>query len=407
MSDHKNYLDTYWYRVNVMGNNHKDRELNASIKEFEKYLEQHPSAETVKIRNKEEVVSIISDKQNENKMVKKILTRLTSPIQPGDIMEWKDTKWIAYFQEKNPNESYLSNLVVACNNVIRWISPFGVIKELPCYLVGSMSSSIKNNFRTWNATITPQPNQYLDMLIPLQKDITIGAKFLISERAWIVVEYDITSVPGIMYVSLTEDKIDRMNDDVILGVAEYDNLNNHKISISEDSIQIVVGESYFIHPEVYYMDQWADVAVGCKILDETIGVALVAGSKIEIFGLALGNTSIRLFLKDEPEVFLSIPIEVVAVSNTTPEYRIFGPEFIRLGMSAQYILQEISSINNELPITTYSFDKSEYVKGSINNGVLTLTANEKGNMGNVVVTVTTIDNPALSVSKTISIKTLW
>jgi|LSQX01.1.fsa_nt_gb hypothetical protein len=45
-------------------------------------------------------------------------------------------------------------------------------------------STIKNNFRTWNSTITPQPNQFLDILIPYDDSLKIGNKFLMSGRAW-------------------------------------------------------------------------------------------------------------------------------------------------------------------------------------------------------------------------------
>lgn len=54
MNDHLNYLDTYWYRVTKMGTNHKLRELNASIIDFEKYLAEHPSSENVIIDGQED-----------------------------------------------------------------------------------------------------------------------------------------------------------------------------------------------------------------------------------------------------------------------------------------------------------------------------------------------------------------
>lgn len=403
-----NYLDSYWYRVTKMGTDHKTREMNASKVDFEKYLLQHPSSETISVEEQEELASIISDKQNENKMVKKVLTKVTSPLQPGKVMEWKGVKWIAYFQEKNPNESYHSHLVVACNNIIRWINQYGVIRELPCYIVGSMMSVIKNNFRTWNSTITPQSNQFLEMLIPLQEDITIGKKFLISKRGWVVVDYDITSVPGIMYVSLSEDKIDRMDDDVTSGIAEYDNLNSYSIQIMESDIEIVLGETYVLHPNVLYKGKpIGAVGLEYKIVNELVASATVINEGVEISGETIGNTMIEISLVEEPQVIIEVPVTVTQTVTKAPEYILIGPDFIRLGMTGDYILYEIAQIKTQLAITTFAFDKEKYITGKIDGGVLTLQANEKGMLSNIILTVASTDRPAVSVSKTISIKSLW
>lgn len=408
MNNHLNYLDTYWYRVTKMGTSHKLRELNASIIDFEKYLAEHPSSENVIIDGQEELVSIISNKQDENKMTKKVLTRLTSLLNPGIIMEWRGLKWIAYFKENNPNEAYYSNLVVQCNNVIKWISPYGAVKESPCYVVGNMISSIKSNFRTWNGMITPQPNQFLDMIIPSNSDIDVNKRFIMSGRAWIVVDYDITSVPGVMYVSLTENKIDRIDDDSILGIAEYDSLNSYTISTIEDNIEVVLGTDYLIYPRVCHNGELVEnIGLQYEIVDELTAVATIINGGVKITGIMAGTTSINISLAAEPTVALQIPINVVATTTKAKEYGVLGNDTLKLGLSTQYALYEINSTEATIPVTSFTVDKPTYVSGAITNGILVLTANEVGLTGDVMVTLTNSGPPEVSAVKTITIRSLW
>ena len=408
MSEPVNYLDAYWYRVNKMGSNHKARELNASIYDFNKYLLEHPSSETVVVEGEEQLASIISDRQNENKMTKKVLTLLTSNLSPGKIMLWKSAKWLAYFKEKTPNEAYLTHLVVQCNNTIRWISDYGVIRELPCYVVGNMIGSIKNNFRTWNGTITPLPNQFLDMLIPYEPDLEIGKKFLMSGRAWIIVDYDITSVPGLMYVSLTEDKIDRLDDNTLLEIAEYDNLNRYRIELTEEDIEVVLGVDYNIYPRVIYEGQIvSNATLQYEIVDETVVSVTYINGGVKISGIEVGDTVLRISLLQEPSVMTEVSVSVVEVATKNPQYILSGPDFIRLGRTGTYTLYASSSTEEIISIVAFSVNKQGYVSGLIANGQLSLTANENNVVGDIIVSVE-IDGVITPVaSKTISIRSLW
>lgn len=408
MTGTSDYLDTYWYRVTKMGTTHKDRELNASILDFEKYLLEHPSSETITVDDVEELASIISNKQDENKLTKKILTRLTSSVAPGTIFEWKDLNWIVYFQEKNPNEAYHSNQAVQCNNLIKWITGYGVIRELPCYVVGNMMSTIKGNFRTWNSTITPQPNQFLDILIPYDNSLKIGNKFLMSGRAWLIMDYDITSVPGIMYISLTEDKIDREDDNTALNLANYNTLNSWGIELVETTIEVVLGTDYNIYPQIIYNGEVTqNGTLTYEIVDETVAVVTNINGGVKITGVAAGITSINISLVEEPEVILQIPVGVVAVATKVAEYGVSGADVLRLGLSAQYALYEVDATETILPVTSFSLDRPTYATGAIVGGILTLTANEIGLVGEVVVTLTNSGPPSVFATKTITIRSLW
>ena len=74
----------------------------------------------------------------------------------GDIVNWKiedgsTEKWIIIQKEKKVNPTYQTFWIVRCNYLIRWIDALGHIQESWSYLVSSLDSKIKGNFRTWNA----------------------------------------------------------------------------------------------------------------------------------------------------------------------------------------------------------------------------------------------------------------
>jgi len=56
--------------------------------------------------------------------------------------------------------------MVRCNHYIKWIDTTGILKESWVYLLGSKDSKIKDNFRTWNDMITPQPNKHIHIIMP-------------------------------------------------------------------------------------------------------------------------------------------------------------------------------------------------------------------------------------------------
>lgn len=402
------YLDTYLARINKLGANHKERELNASIADFEKYLLEHPSSETIIVDGVSELASIISDKQNENKMIKKVLTRLTTALTTGSLFLWDGATWIVYFQEKNPNQAYVSSLAVRCNEIIKWVNKYGVLRISTCYIIGNMMSTIKNNFRTWNGTITPLPNQFLDVLLPYNTDITIGKKFLFSQRAWVVVDYDIVSVPGIMYLSLTEDKIDRMDDDQSIGIAEYSNFNNYTIEIATTNIEIVLGTPYNIYPIVKRNGEIiTNESLRYEIVNETLASDTNISGGVRLSGIAAGTTSLIISLEAEPDMHLETPLVVVSAGTVEPEIVVSGPDILRLGMTGVYNLYKVHETETLLTIDSFSVDVAGRVSGVITNGVLTLTVNDEGLVGNVVVTLVHDGPPQFSVTKTISIRSLW
>jgi len=55
-----------------------------------------------------------------------------------------------------------------------------------------------------------------------RRQIDRATNFIVEEESWQLIEYDHTSVPGTMYLSLTENKINTIYDDVENEIADLD-----------------------------------------------------------------------------------------------------------------------------------------------------------------------------------------
>jgi len=153
------------------------------------------------------------------------------PLQVGDIMNWtlddgSIEKWILISEEKKTNGTYRTFSIVRCNYLLKWIDSNGHLQSSWSYTVSSVDSKIKGNYRTWNNLITPQPNKYAEILMPRRK-IDRATNFIIEEESWQVIEYDHTSVPGTIYLSLTENKINLIYDKD--GIADTDKRAHYEL----------------------------------------------------------------------------------------------------------------------------------------------------------------------------------
>lgn len=403
MSD---YYAPYWVRINRHGSTHKERDLYARKRDFEKYLREHPSSIEVVVDGQEEQVSLASYRQDPNRLDKILLVRLDSALDTGKIFFWDEEPWLVYLRRRDPNEAYRSLRAVMCNDKLRWVNEFGVLREEHCYLVGSMESTVKNNFRTWNSMITPQPNQFLDAILPANEEIKIGQRFLLSGRAWYVIEYDITSVPNIMYLTLTEHKIDRVDDDAEGGVADVTDLNRFRLSVGTSAIEVEVGGTFEFTPLLKEDGELVVRPLIYTLANESLADIVVGDGVVRLTGAAEGETTLTIAMEEAPEVAFALSVTVRAEAVVEDYYEIRGSDFIRLGQTSEYSIYRVGETETLIPITSFSLSKSNYVTGAIGaDGKLKLKANDDMRTGNVVLTVVYGSGEILT--KTISIKTLW
>ena len=73
-------------------------------------------------------------------------------------------------------------------------------------------------------------------------EISKYTKFIVENEGWYIVEYDYTSVPGVMYLSLTEDKVNMIYDDLKEDIADTDRRAVYEFIVPEQIQKFQIGE---------------------------------------------------------------------------------------------------------------------------------------------------------------------
>lgn len=405
-----NYLDVYWSRLNHLGETTAERIRNSNIRSFEKWLDESPftlnnlSVERglyfrgIAIRSK--------DKEYEKIMFLHVANDIT--VRVGDILNWplEDgtiEKWILIQEEKKVNPPYRTFWIVRCNYLMKWIDDNGHLQQCWSYFVSSLDSKIKGNFRTWSNLITPQPNKYAEILMP-KRAISRSTNFIVEEESWSVVEYDHTSVPGVIYLSLTENKINKIYDDVENNIADLDKRAKYQI-ITPPTIQhFKVGDT--IENLIFTITKNGIPFSPEKVeyVSSNKKIAHIENGKLT----ATSNGEVDIVLnipeyKDIQPNTLSIKI-AVDDEDTSMSYYIEGPEIIRLDREAQYTVRAINGLSIEAD--SFSIDKPEYATVTYleEENIYNIRANKKNILGDFIFTVKIGE---AEVTKKISVIPLW
>ena len=379
------YLDTYFSRINHLGETTAERIRNGGIRSFEKWMAESPH--TVTNLSVERGIYfkgiILTNKDKEYTKIMFLNVSNNIPLKVGDIMNWpqenKDVeKWILIQEEKKVNGTYRTFWIVRCNYLLKWIDADGHLQQSWSYIVSSVDSKIKGNYRTWSHLISPQPNKYAEILMP-QYPIERATNFIVEEESWQVIEYDHTSVPGIIYLSLTENKINMVLDDVENGIADTDKRAKYELVLPPTVQRFIVGAE--IRPVFTVMKNGIPFAAQVEYLPIDKSVARVLGGVLTAVGT--GETDIQIKLIDctdiDPDI-LSLHIEVTESSTEFSCY-IEGPDTIRLDRIGEYTL--VSSTGETISRVLFEIDNSNLATIQITDDESkgTIRANNKNILG--------------------------
>ena len=397
-----NYLDVYFSRINHLGETTSERIRNGGIRSFEKWLAESPHT----IRNLsvergiyfDGIILTSKDKEYEKIMFLEVANDI--PIKVGDIMNWTlddgtIEKWILIQEEKKVNGTFRSFWIVRCNYLMKWIDSNGHLNQSWGYFVSSLDSKIKGNFRTWNNLITPQPNKYAELLMP-RYPIDRATNFIVEEESWTVEEYDHTSVPGVIYLSLTESKINTIYDDVKNNIADLDKLAQYQISIPEEIQTFEVGTEININFTLTKNGILSHEAV--EFVSSDNHIAKIIDGKL--MAVSEGEVEIIIRLKNYPEIKNFIIIQISGTTNFSAY--IEGNATIRLDRTAEYKLKATKELNE---VVTFSLNTSEYATIiSAENNICVIRANSKNKLGQFVLQAEYDNN---IYTKEISVIPLW
>ena len=373
------YLDVYFSRTFHCGESVAEVAQNTGERSFESWLAS--SIHTVKDLSVERGLYfsgiILTDKDKEQQKIMYLNVANNIPIVVGDIVNWQSEgqleKWIIFKKEKKVNGTYQTFSIIRCNYLMKWIDKEGHLQSSWSYFVSSMESKIKENFRTWNSLITPQPNKYAEMIIP-KKEIDRGTSFIVEEEAWSMVEYDHTSVPGIMYLSLTEEKINFVYDDLKNNIADTDRLAKYEVSLPEKIQNFNIGEEVKPIFTITKNGFPIDIEVSYIPKDKKI-IKFIDG---KLTALKKGKTAIVVQLKDFPEIHKEIEVNI----GEEPEFNAYinGDAIIRLDRKATYEL--IGNIPLTEPVSYSLSDENLAFIIDTSNGC-TIQANANNKLGKI------------------------
>ena len=260
-----NYLDVYFSRVNHFGETYAERLKNSGIVAFEKWKARSPfTVEDLSVERGLYFSGIIeTSKDKEEKKIMYLYVANDIPIHVGDILTWRQDngaieKWLLLQQVHKVHSQYQTFQIIKCNYELKWIDANGYLHKSWAYTVSSVDSKIKGNFRMWHSLISPQPNKFAEIIMPRPilegadvDELMRGISFIIENEGWIVIECDWTSVEGIVYMSLTESKVNYQYDDRDIDVADTDRYKFPTLPILYQ-----IGDSIIPQFEADTLNQW-------------------------------------------------------------------------------------------------------------------------------------------------------
>lgn len=377
------YLDVYLRRINHLGENTAERIRNGGIRSFIKWMNESPH--TIKNLSVERGLFfsgiILKNKDKEYEKIMFLNVANDIPLLVGDILNWtlddgSIEKWILVQEEKKVNGTYRTFWIVRCNYLIKWIDSNGHLQESWSYFVSSLDSKIKGNFRTWNNLITPQPNKYAEILMP-RYSIDRSTNFIIEDESWSVIEYDHTSVPGVIYLSLTENKVNFIYDDIKNNIADIDKMADYTLLIPEEIQKFEIGKP--IEP-IFTLQK------NGSFCEEKYNFKTTDKSKARFIDNVLtavgeGTVDIIVYLEKFPKIEKTITVEITASQSEDFFAYINGNDFIRLDRKENYSLVSKEEINGKV---TFKLEKTDLAKiTNLEDNKCEILANGKNKIGSI------------------------
>lgn len=390
-----NYIDVYKSRISHLGTTYQEHAYKSGILEFRRYLKYNQHTEhnlTINNSNKQFSGVILTDKEDENRVSQILLVKVVEDggpeLKQGDLIWWGEDKqpWLLYRSTTSSYQPHQKFYMVRCNYEVNWLDKDGMLNSSWIYLLGSKDSKIKDNFRTWHSVITPQPNKYINIMMPHQL-MDLGTEIMVLDEVWTLVDYDQNSVPGIIYMSFTETNFNEQRDSLEDKLANADMLATWTIDMLEQ--RTVAANSMF---ELNYaiLKDGVVQTVKPEIIVEG-NLTLLENNWIQVGPSGAGSITIKYRNIEKTQR--------VAVGGTPAANVVFiGDDKIRVASTNIYKLENATDVEFVIE------DPKNLVKLQSTNNICTIVANENNKLGTFILKAI-YDGKIYS--KTVQVVSLW
>lgn len=220
-------MDRYSARINLHGNNQRERMANRFIDNINKKASTSLSYKNVKLNGIPTQLVIDSGTQPYYKDYKSLPGQ---KINIGDYIEWANSHWIVFTCDSD-DEFYRDGKLYQCNYLLKWQNEFGEIVERWAHI---QSASKYNDGTTGNAVVTLGSDQ-LSVIVPIDKETiqlkkSMRKKFFIDNNTFYPTAYELTGTGnvsdtynghGVTSWIVKEVAYSPTKDDLRFGVCDY------------------------------------------------------------------------------------------------------------------------------------------------------------------------------------------
>ena len=408
------YYKVFQHRLTSDGFSYKQQIESLARKNFENYINETPTSVVVQCEKESYKVSIVENKQDEYRLSKQMLSSIYDYFPIGSLIYWEyynpkdcpENYWIVWRIQQNSIQDHNVSYISRCNHKLKWIDEHGVRHEQYVYEFSSKENMIRATFKSRvQEIIASEPNKFMEIIMPFTEDIKREQRFIVDGEAWYVIEFDSSSVDGITYITLGEDRKDLQQDLLIAkgdseDLANYEKENKNYISVLQENPVVEKDTAYIIKP--YYYKE--GIYINNTIFNFYNKNNLI-GSGTFYEQVYEENTEIVIKLAENENIYYKLKIIVEDDPEQQTIYKIIGDSSIKWNKTAIYSLEkEEDGIITNITDVTYNVDNEVLVKLEQEDGIAYITANNKRKIGKILLTALGED---FSVEKQIEITSLW
>ena len=332
------FNDVYLKKINRFGDNTQSRVHGQMENDFENKLKKSVNKVVLYdyCNNTKEIGEAIleSNKVEEKRTLSYLCTRIKDNFENGFMFYTKKPftqekqAWIVLFKEQYETIGYNRYKVVLLENKIDWIGEDGLIHSTMAHYIGSLESAIKEQFKIELEVAVASPSKTLAMICSYNENLKRDTRINIQDETWRVRGYDKISIPGVMYVTLEEDYVQKTQ------YADEDELAKWSI-ISEQGYEIVTDGTKAIEFYCSYNGTLSDEKLEIACDSEEIKVICEKDNKFRFEG-APSTAKVLVRLAAAPKVMQEFTITIAAEQQDW--LAIVGPHQIKVLQTLEYKL---------------------------------------------------------------------